>query len=493
MALPQSVAKDLIPKLKTWREDAVLFVREVFHVEPDEWQLDALKILSGGGRVRLALKACAGPGKTAVLAWEGWRRLLCYGDKLNHPKGIAMSISWDNLRDNLWAEMAKWRGVSPLLQALFAWTKERIFAVDHPETWFLAARAYSKTADTEAIGRMLSGLHSRYPFYLIDESGDLPPNIGRSAEQGLTECEHGMILTAGNTTSQTGMLYAVAATLREDWAVVSITGDPDDPKRSPRVDIEWARDQIKQYGRDNPWVMAYVLGLFPAGALNKLLSIDDVEAAMKRAPRSDAYRWAEKRLGVDVARFGDDRTVIFPRQGIAAFSPIIMRVADTSQIAARVAEAHNVWGKDDKVDRIDIDDEGHWGHGVLDQLRTAHFPAFAVLFSDRKTAEPQYYNKRAEMWMKMAEWIKEGGALPPIPELVAELTAPTYSFLNGKFILEDKDQIKKRLGKSPDLADALALTFAFPERAKVTILPGITQQQGMCQTKYDVFEELDRL
>ena len=68
----------------------------------------------------------------------------------------------------------------------------------------------------------------------------------------------------------------------------------------------------------------------------------------------------------------------------------------------------------------------------------------------------------------MADWVKSGGALPNVPELVAELTTPTYTFVGGKIMLEDKDQVKKRLGRSPDLADALALTFAYPIAKKTT-------------------------
>jgi hypothetical protein len=77
--------------------------------------------------------------------------------------------------------------------------------------------------------------------------------------------------------------------------------------------------------------------------------------------------------------------------------------------------------------------------------------------------DPRYRNRRAEMWLEMAEWVKRGGALPQVPELVAELTTPTYTFVNGRFALEEKDQVKKRLGRSPDLGDALALTFAMPD------------------------------
>lgn len=449
-------------RIKEWRHDPVKFVRDVFHAEPDPWQLDTLQLIGLPGRKRIAMKACAGPGKTAVLAWAGWHRLACFAATNEHPKGDAVSITSDNLRDNLWAELARWQNESPFLLSAFTWQKERIVANDHPETWFLAAKGWSKAADLETIGRTLSGLHSRFPFYLIDESGDIPPNMIKSAEQGLTSCEDGLIITAGNTTSQTGLLYEVTTRGREQWKVISITADPDDPKRSPRVDKEWAAEQIKLYGRENPWVMAYILGQFPPGSINALLSVEEVEKAMNQHPRIEAYDWAQKRLGVDVARFGDDRTVIFPRQGIVGFIPIVMRHARDSavsvDIASRVMAKKLEWGGELEF----FDDTVGWAHGAVDVMRAAGHSPYAIQF-DKPANDPRYYNMRAEMWMKTADWVKAGGCLPDIPELISELTSPTYFFNGGKFQIESKDQIKKRLGKSPDLADALALTFSIPD------------------------------
>lgn len=459
--------------IRQWKRDPIRFVREVFHAEPDPWQLDVLALMAQPDRKRIAMKSCAGPGKTAVLAWAGWHRLLCYAAPNEHPKGSAVSITSDNLRDNLWAEMSRWQNESPLLLQVFQWNKERITARDHAETWFLAAKGWSKMADPETIGRTLSGMHSRFPFYLIDESGDIPPNMLRSAEQGLTSCEDGLIITAGNTTSQTGMLYEVTTRGRGQWEVVSITADPDDPKRTPRVDIEWARQQIALYGRENPWVMAYVLGQFPPGSINALLSVEEVEASMKRNAPIEAFSWAEKRLGVDVARYGDDRTVIFPRQGICAFPPIVMRHARGSSvsvdIASRVMAKKLEWQAQNGQEFFD--DTVGWAHGAVDVLRAAGHSPFAIQF-DKPSMDPRYVNMRAEMWLKMADWVKEWGALPNIAELVGELTAPTYFFHNGKFQIESKDQIKKRLQKSPDLADALALTFAIPDRPAGIAMPG---------------------
>ena len=126
------------------------FVRDVFRAEPDAWQLDVLAMAGKPGRKRIAMKACAGPGKTAVLAWLGWHRLTCFAARNEHPKGAAVSITSDNLKDNLWAELARWQNESPFLQEAFVWQKERIFAKDHAETWFLSAKGWSKSSDLEA-------------------------------------------------------------------------------------------------------------------------------------------------------------------------------------------------------------------------------------------------------------------------------------------------------------------------------------------------------
>ena len=464
-----------------WRMDPVAFVRENFGVEPDEWQKDVLAEMGKPGRKRIAMKACAGPGKTAVLAWAGWHRLACYTGRGEHPKGAAVSVTKDNLDTNLWPELSKWQSRCEWLRETFTWTKSQIFANDHPETWFLAARGYAKTANPEEVGRTLSGLHSEFPFYLIDESGDIPPNMLRSAEQGLTSCVDGLVITAGNTTSHEGMLYLACTQSRSQWFVVSITGDPDDPKRSPRVDADWAREQIETYGRDNPWVMAFILGQFPPGSINALLSLEEVEAAMGRTLREHDYNWAQTRLGIDVARFGDDRTVVFKRQGLASWAPVIMRHQRTTDIAARAAQEIN----DSEAEMTFVDDTGHWGHGVIDNLLAAGYKAIGIQFHG-PPIDPRYKNKRAEMWMEMADWIRRGGALPRLPELVKELTAPTYTFVNGKIQLEDKDQIKKRLGYSPDLADALALTFAQKDQpGRMTLGGQRIRPRGQVITDWD--------
>jgi phage terminase large subunit len=450
-------------RIRSWRENPKQFAHDVFGVTLDKWQERALDAVGGptNPRRRLMMKACTGPGKSAVLAIIGWHRLACFAEKGDHPKGAALSGEGrDNLRDNLWSELAKWRNRSEFLTRTFEWTKERIFARDHAETWFLSARSYPRDANPDAVGRSLSGLHSGFPFLLLDETGNMPVQVGQKATQIFTGGTiDGLIAGAGNPTSTGHLLYHVATHQRDVWVVITITADPDDAERTPRVDIGHAREQIALYGRDNPWIMATILGMFPAGGVNTLMGPDDIEAAMTRTLPEDAYSWAQKRLGVDVARFGDDRSVIFPRQGLMAFRPEIMRKQDTTQIAAAVVNKKLEW----KSDREFVDDSGHWGHGVLDNVKAGGFKPTAVLFEDTPYQDQTCKNRRAEMWIALSKWVKGNGVLPKMPELVKELAAPTYSFVQGKFLLEPKDLIKKRLGYSPDLGDGLALTFAEPD------------------------------
>lgn len=452
--------------IRRWRVQPESFVREQFGVDPDPWQRDVLAAFADPLKPRISMQACAGPGKTAVLTWCGWNFLSCYAEKGEHPKGAAVSIDATNLDTNLWPEFAKWQERSAFLTAAFQWTKTRIYAKDHPETWFLGARTFPKTANADQQGKTLAGLHSRFPLFLIDESGAMPTTILRAAEQALSTCAVGKIVQAGNTLSRDGMLYAAATTLAHQWYIVRITADPDDPQRTPRVSLEWARQQIETYGRDNPWVQAYILGQFPQSSLNTLLSDEDVQAAMRRSLPEAAYRWAQTRLGVDVARYGDDRTVIFPRQGKRAFQPSIMRHARDSAVATDIATTILRKKAELKAAVTIMDATGGWAAGTADVLRATDPRSRPVNIQfHAPSADTRYKNRRADMWFTMAEWVKAGGWLPNIGELVAELSAPTYTFVGGKFQMEPKEQVKQRIGRSPDLADALALTFGTPEVA----------------------------
>lgn len=446
------LARDAITTLERWRDHPEAFVREEFGVEPDAWQLEALRAFPTNNR--LAMKACKGPGKTAILAWL----ILNFLATRPNPKIGATSITGDNLSTNLWPEIALWMGKSEFCRSTFRWTKTRVEHKAHGSTWFAVARTWPKSGNAEEQANALAGLHGDYCMFVLDESGGIPQAVMVTAEAVLASGVETKVIQAGNPTHTTGPLYRACTSDRHLWHVITITGDPDDPNRSPRIKLEWAREQIASYGRDNPWVMVNVLGMFPPSSINSLLGVEEVEAAMKRALPDHLWNWAQKRLGVDVARFGDDRTVIFPRQGLMSWKPVVMRNARTTDIAARVLLAENRFG----AELTFVDDTGHWGHGVIDNLIAAGRTPIPLNYAG-KAIDPRYKNRRVEMWLKGAEAIRGGAALPYIPEMIPELTEPTYTFVNGVFVLEEKDQVKERLGRSPDLADAYMETYALED------------------------------
>lgn len=463
------VTEDAAANLQLWKADPVRMVWDLFGATPDRWQVKALAEFGGTRKSRLSLQACVGPGKSTVLAWAGWHHLLCFGDGQRFPEGAAVSgAGADNLKSGLWKELAVWREASPVLRAAFDLTTESIRSRTHPMLHHLDARTYPKSADSQALGRTLSGLHSPWLIYLLDESGDMPPAVGRAAEQGMSgNPERCVIAMAGNPTSHDGLLFQAAGPQRHLWTVIQITGDPDDADRSPRVDIEWAREQINLYGRENPWVMSALLGLFPPSSINALLGPDEMNAALGKHLREDQYNFSQKRLGIDVARFGDDSTVIFPRQGLAAFPFVVMRNARGPAIAARIIAAKTKWSSEAEL----IDDTGGWGAGAIDAAQLGGVNLLPINASGSPD-DPRYENKRAEMNFRASEWVKRGGALPNSPELVRQACAVTYTFSpRGKFIVEPKEIIKKKLGgKSPDEWDAFCLTFALAEMPASTAI-----------------------
>lgn len=450
------MSPDSLTAMREWAARPPVFARQVLGVIPDAWQDEVLEAVAA--RQRVALKASKGPGKSTLMAWLA----LWYLATRPHPKVVATSITADNLKDGLWTEIAKWLGASPLLKASFSWQAERVTSKQYPETWWASARAWPKSGDASQQADTLAGLHADHVMFLIDEAGGIPDAVVAAAEAGLANADdsagrEAKLVLAGNPTHLSGPLYRACTRERHLWWVKEISGDPDDPNRAPRISVQWAREQIEKYGRDNPWVLVNVFGQFPPGQSNALLGVEEVAAASRRVVGEAEYTQEPKVLGVDVARQGDDRSVLFPRQGRASFRPKVFRNLDTMQLADAVVRFIDAWKPDATF--IDL---ATFGAGVYDRVRQLGHPIIGVDFGG-KPLDTRYANRRAEMWHGMAEWVRLGGCIPDDAELLGELSSPTYGFdPHGRLLLEKKAEVKQRIGKSPDLADGLALTFAAP-------------------------------
>lgn len=288
---------------------------------------------------------------------------------------------------------------------------------------------------------------------VIDEMAQIKPEVWTSIIRPMLADRNGWAIFTGtpNGVNLFSELYYGAASKPEWNAEIFTCYDTD----------ALPPDEIAMLKRDmtaNAFAREMLCD-FSASAEDQLISLTDAMEASRRVYTERDVGHAPMILGVDPARFGDDRTVILPRRGVVAFPPIILRGADNMQVAARVAREI----EDRDPDAVFIDSGA--GAGVIDRLRQLGFDVIEVPFGGKANMEAQFVNRRSEMWWLMKEWIESSGSIPSDQDLIQELSTPTYWFdASGRKVLESKDEIKKRLqgGGSPDIADALALTFASP-------------------------------
>ena len=221
---------------------------------------------------------------------------------------------------------------------------------------------------------------------------------------------------------------------------------------------------------------------FTASASDVVIPIDLVSAAAERELTEKDVEGQPVILGVDVARFGDDRTVLCVRQGLWIKEISTFTGLSTMEVANRVIDCIN----QHRPQAVFID-AGAMGAGVIDRLRQLQYQVSEVNFGEAALSTDRYANIRAEMYFKCRDWLTSGGALPKNAELKTELSTVEYKFNpSGRIVLEPKEKLKERTGKSPDLADALVLTFARP----VYMQGSVGRQRQMCNTEYDPFEAM---
>lgn len=248
-------------------------------------------------------------------------------------------------------------------------------------------------------------------------------------------------------------LYDNASNL-EDWACAKFTC-----YETGALDA----DELEAYKREvsEEVFRREMLCDFTASASNQLISLFDAEAAAHKTIDPKFLGNTPLVLGVDVARFGADRSVLFFRQGVQAYEPIVVQDVDLVTLAGIIKEHVAVR----RPKAIFVDGTGVGG-GVVDILRSWGIDSYDINFGHKST-DRAYANKRTEMWCKLADWLRKGGILPNIPALVEELSMPLYDVTErNEKILESKAKMRERCGKSPDLADALALTFAIEIEAE---------------------------
>ena len=429
-----------------WRGSPLLFVKDMFGVKPTEQQASLLEAAGLPG-VHAAVKSWHGTGKSTVLAWLVLWGLVCFGDDCKIP---CTAPTAHQLSDILWAEVRKWgpRMLEPWKSSLRV-TEDKISLDGLPG--YAAARTGRKE-NPEA----LQGFHARDLLFLIDEASGIDDTIFEVARGSLSTPGARVIMTS-NPTRATGFFHRAFHADSDHWRGLTFNGE-----NSPLVSPDYVREMEEEYGRDSDIFRVRVLGEFPAGGDLQFIKTSDVEAAFGRSHPPAVYERAPKVLGVDVAAYGGDRSVIVERQGLRARVLWQVQGADTTVVAGEVAKIVN----EDKYQAVFVDETGGYGFGVVSDLRGLGYSPFGVQFAG-SSIDRQYKNKRAEIWGLMRHWIAdEGGWIDErkyADRLRDHLTGPEYQYdTRGRLQLERKEDMKKRGLASPDFADALALTFALP-------------------------------
>jgi len=356
------------------------------------------------------------------------------------------------LNDVLWSEIAKWHRVMrervPDLANEFDWTAERFKLKAAPEESFAVART-SRPEQPEA----LQGFHSENLLFLVDEASGIAEEVFQVAE-GALSTPGAFVLMAGNPTRMEGYFFDSHHKSRENWAALWWNGED-----SPLVSKDHVEEMARKYGADSAIYRIRVRGEF-AGNPDGVIPLNLIEGAIDRKVETAGLEiW-----GLDVARFGVDRTALCKRRGNTLLEPIkSWQGKDTMQVAGLVKLEYDAAKR--KPHAINVDVIGI-GSGVVDRLKELELPVSAVNVAESPSIKEQYNRQRDELWFLAREWFEGRDVkMPKDDALIAELTLPSFKVLSsGKKQVESKDDLKKRGVTSPDLADAFCLTFA---RARV--------------------------
>jgi hypothetical protein len=405
--------------------------------------------------LRKAISSGRGIGKSALVSW-----LILWMLSTRIGSSVIVSANSENqLRTVTWGELTKWATMS--INSHW-WEVSATKLV--PATWLtdLVERDLKKgTRYWAAEGKLWSeenpdsyaGVHNHDGMMVIfDEASGIPDAIWSVAAGFFTEKILDRYWFAfSNPRRNTGYFYeAIEGNKRDFWS-----SDIIDARTVEGTDKGIYDQIIAEYGEDSIQARVEVYGEFPAAGEDQFISPVVVEDAFKRPKYKD--NTAPIIIGVDPARGGMDSTVILVRQGRDIVAIKRLKGEDTMSVVGHVIDAIEEYKP-----ALTVIDEGGLGYGILDRLTEQRYKVRGVNFGWKSKNPAMWQNKRSEMWGMMRDWLKTA-SIPQDRQLKNDLVGPMRKFnSSGSILLESKKEMKSRGLASPDAADALAVTFAFP-------------------------------
>ncbi len=464
--------------LPVWINSPVDFCRDVLLFEPDNWQMEALEHIRDNPRV--AVKSGQGVGKTGVEACTLIWFLLCFP----YARIVATAPTKQQLNDVLWSEVAKWMNNSPLLSMLLKWTKTYIYMIGYEKRWFAVARTATKPEN-------MQGFHEDNMLFIVDEASGVADPI-MEAIRGTLSGDNNKLLMMGNPTKVTGAFHDAFTIDRAQWVCMTVSS-----RESSRTNKDNITSLDRKYGRNSNVVRVRVDGEFPEQDDDVFINISWLEQSINTQINDDTLKalgeyvddqgnrihrpekiWRVD-IGCDVARFGDDKTVIGYRINEVVRIYKKYNGQDTTWTSGAVAELFKeIRGKYQYRGPVPVKvDDGGVGGGVVDQLRSflrtdpalfSGMHIFPVNFG--QPIKHKHYADTTTFMMAVvrdliAPFDADGNnrdipevVLPNDDDLVGQLSCRKYGFTsNGKQKVESKKEMKDRGLTSPDEADCLLL------------------------------------
>lgn len=431
---------DFVAFIERYENDPVGFVENVLEAKPLGWQKDFLNALARGER-RISVRAGHGVGKSTACSWA-----LIWHMTTRYPqKAVVTAPTSAQLFDALYSELKTWiNKLPPVLRESFEVFSDRVVLRGAPESSFISART-SSSERPEA----LAGVHSEHVLLVVDEASAVPEAVFEAAAGSMSGHSASTILIS-NPTRNSGLFYKTHHDLASDWFRMHVSC-----LENPLVSSDFVAQIKATYGEESNAFRIRVLGEFALADDDTLIPAELVDGAIGRdisSSGADALVY-----GLDVARFGTDRTALVKRRGNVVLEVKSWGGLDTMQVVGAIVNE----AKLDKPDEICVDTIG-LGSGVADRLREMSFNVRDVNVAESSAMNPNANKLRDELWLAVKDWLATKAVkLPQDEQLRHELVAPRYSFTSsGKVVVESKDSMRKRRMRSPDLADALCLTFA---------------------------------
>jgi phage terminase large subunit len=447
---PSSIAATTpsLSDVRRWRDDPVAFAREALRVQPWSRQIELLHAVRDNNYVAVRSgHKCSKSNSIAILAL--WWAITRPGARV-----VLTAPANHQVENILWPE----------LKLLYAGAALPLGGrlLDDPRSGLKLGNKWGIFGLTTDKPERIAGLSGDKLMFLVDEASGYPEDLFTAVFGNLAG--GGKVVLTGNPTQTSGSFFNAFHANADRWKPIHISSEETPNFHGGSVPglatPEWAAWAAGEWGIDSPLYDVRVRGEFPKQSSTAVIGLSVVTAALARWASVLVADGDVLEIGVDVARFGDDDSVIQPLRGAKAFEPIVVHGLDTVQVAGKVLEVVRRMRRSDrelpivKVDVIGV------GGGVADILRQSReIVLVEVNVAERATEEAEYPNLRSELWFQMAKWLTTG-AIPHDSKLEGELVAPVYSFdTQGRRKVESKDDIKKRLKRSPDRADALALAI----------------------------------